>query len=308
LHRDFCFDSHFIIHHQDTTVMNILLCGASGFIGRTLRTTLEAAGHTVVGPGLGIDFCRDLTAAVWRPRLRGIDAVVNAVGVLRDTARRPMQAVHVQAPAALFDACAEAGVRRVVHVSALGIDHASVPYATTKRAAEQHLLALNQAGRLDGVVLRPSIVFGRGGASSQMFMLLARSPLLWVPQAMISARVQPVSVRDLAAVVGRLLGEASAFSGLLPCVGPTPLTLAEFVVSLRRQSGHGQPLVRAQPVVLTRLSVAIGDRITALPLCSETMALLQHDNVADPQPFAAVLGRPAQAVETLVDSAWNAPA
>lgn len=290
--------------------MNILLCGASGFVGRTVRAALEAAGHTITGPGLGIDFCRDVTPAAWLPRLQGVDAVVNAVGVLRDTARRPMQAVHVDAPAALFDACAQAGVRRVIHVSALGIDEAPVPYAITKRAAEQRLLAHNAAGRLDGVALRPSIVFGRGGASSSLFMTLARSPVLWAPQAMIAARVQPVSVRDLAEAVVRLLdpGQAGRVTGLLPCVGPAPLTLAEFVVSLRRQGGHGRPLVRAQPDWLTRLSVAIGDRVTALPLCTETMTLLRYDNVADPQAFAAVLGRPARPADTLVQTSWNAPA
>jgi uncharacterized protein YbjT (DUF2867 family) len=285
--------------------MKILICGASGFIGRTLRSALEAAGHTVVGAGLGIDFCRDVTPAVWLPRLQGIEGVVNAVGVLRDTARRPMQAVHVEAPRALFDACAQAGVRRVIHVSALGIDDARVPYATTKQAAEQHLLAHTGAGRLDGVVLRPSVVFGRGGDSSQMFMALARSPVLCVPQAMIDARVQPVSVRDLAQAVVRLTGEARTVTGRLACVGPTPLTLAEFIVSLRLQCGHGRPKVLALPGWMTRLSVAVGDRITALPLCSETMALLQHANVADPQPFAAVLGRPARAVDTLVQHAWR---
>ena len=290
--------------------MNILLCGASGFVGRTVRVALEAAGHTVTGPELGIDFCRDVTPAAWLPRLQGIAAVVNAVGVLRDTARRPMQAVHVAAPAALFDACAQAGVRRVVHVSALGIDKAQVPYATTKRAAEQHLLALNAAGRLDGVVLRPSIVFGRGGASSSLFMALARSPVLLAPRAMITARVQPVSVRDLAEAAGRLLdpGLARHVTGVLPCVGPAPLTLAEFVISLRRQGRHGRPLVCAQPDWLTRLSVIIGDRVPALPLCTETMALLQHDNVADPLPFAAVLGRPARPVDTLLQTSWTASA
>lgn len=291
--------------------MNILLCGASGFIGRTLRSALEAAGHTVTGPGLGIDFCRDVTAQAWHPRLRGVDAVVNAVGVLRDTARRPMQAVHVEAPTALFDACAESGVRRVVHVSALGIDTAQVPYAVTKRTAEHHLLAHTSAGRLDGVVLRPSIVFGRGGASSSLFMALARSPVLWAPKAMISARVQPVSVRDLADAVVRLLtpgGPARSVTGLLPCVGPAPLTMAEFIVSLRRQGGRGQPWVQAQPDWLTRLSVAIGDRVTALPLCTETMALLAHDNVADPQAFATVLGRPARPVDTLVQTSWDTAA
>jgi len=141
-------------------------------------------------------------------------------------------------------------------------------------------------------------------------MALARSPVLWAPRAMVTARVQPVSVRDLAEAVVRLLdpGLARHVTGVLPCVGPAPLTLAEFVISLRQQVGHGRSMVCAQPDWLTRLSVAIGDRVPALPLCTETMALLQHDNVADPQPFAAVLGRPARPVDTLVQTSWTASA
>ena len=63
-------------------------------------------------------FSKALTAEAWLPHLAGIDAVINAVGVLRDSAGRPLQAMHADAPIALFDACAAAGVRRVVQISA----------------------------------------------------------------------------------------------------------------------------------------------------------------------------------------------
>ena len=96
--------------------MNILLTGSTGFIGHTLKTALEAAGHTVQAgvsphhkapkPGqVPMDFAHDTTAAAWLPRLKGIDAVVNAVGVLRDTQARPIDAVHRDTPVALFDVC-----------------------------------------------------------------------------------------------------------------------------------------------------------------------------------------------------------
>ena len=85
--------------------MHILLTGSTGFIGNTLQTALQRAGHTVHGgvsprsrtllPGqVPMDFAHDTTAAAWLPRLEGIDAVVNAVGVLRDTRARPIDAVH----------------------------------------------------------------------------------------------------------------------------------------------------------------------------------------------------------------------
>ena len=160
--------------------MRILVCGGTGFIGRHIVDSLKQAGHEPVqrsrrtAPPL--DFSKALTAEAWLPHLAGIDAVINAVGVLRDSAGRPLQAMHADAPIALFDACAAAGVRRVVQISALGIAHSATRYASTKRAADEHLLALTEQGRLNGCVLRPSVVFGAGGASSQLFLALARLP------------------------------------------------------------------------------------------------------------------------------------
>jgi nucleoside-diphosphate-sugar epimerase len=129
------------------------------------------------------DFSRDVDTDTWLPRLAGVDAVINAVGVLRDSRRRPIVAVHDTVPRALFEACAQAGVRRVVQVSALGIAGCHVPYARSKIAAENALLAHVDMGRLDGVVVRPSIIFGRDAPGSELFFALARLPVLLLPRA-----------------------------------------------------------------------------------------------------------------------------
>ncbi len=103
--------------------MKVLVCGAGGFIGRHIVQQLRAPDTACRRAALReMDYGRDLQAETWLPRVKGIDAVINAVGVLRDSRARPMNAVHHLAPAALFEACAQAGVRRVIHVSALGID------------------------------------------------------------------------------------------------------------------------------------------------------------------------------------------
>ena len=168
--------------------MHILLTGSTGFIGNTLQTALQRAGHTVHGgvsprsrtllPGqVPMDFAHDTTAAAWLPRLAGIDAVVNAVGVLRDTRARPIDAVHRDTPIALFDACAQAGVQRVVHISALGIDGSNTRYAQTKRAAEAHLQTLATQAKLRPAILRPSVVYGKGyprGLTREQMSLQAR--------------------------------------------------------------------------------------------------------------------------------------
>jgi uncharacterized protein YbjT (DUF2867 family) len=93
-------------------------------------------GHDLVGAGRALDqpqrrfpyarwvaadFAQLTSVAAWRPLLAGIEAVVNCVGVLQDGARDDTARVHVQATGALFEACRIAGIRRVIHVSAIGV-------------------------------------------------------------------------------------------------------------------------------------------------------------------------------------------
>ncbi len=288
--------------------MNVLVCGASGFVGRAACEALRRRGHRVIAstsstaPALDMvhaDFARDVDPAAWRPRLAGVDAVVNAVGVLRDSRRRPIAAVHERAPRALFEACAQAGVRRVVQVSALGIAGSHTAYARTKRAAEDALLEHGAAGRLDGVVVRPSVVFGRGGASSALFLALARLPVLLLPAAVRATRVQPVAVHEVGEAIATL-----AIGGpddrVLAAVGPEPLVLGDFIASLRAQAGRPPARVGTLAHALARWSARVGDVVPVSPWCSETLALLDTDNVADPAPFERVLGRRATRFDALL--------
>src|SRR5258706_1715101 len=153
--------------------MRVLLLGAGGFIGRELFAALTARGHRVVAavrdpasappfacePAIAIDMNHDVGVAAWLPRLAGIDAVVNCAGVLQGTRSQSIDAIHRLAPIALFDACARAGVKRVVQVSAISAERAAgTEYALTKLAADDHL----RASALDWGVVRPSLVHARG--------------------------------------------------------------------------------------------------------------------------------------------------
>ena len=191
-------------------------------------------------------------------------------------------------------------------ISALGIDDADTPYARTKREAEAALQAHVDAGRLQGIALRPSIIFGRGGDSSALFMNLARLPLLVLPGPVLKARVQPVAVDELAEVAARLVTERQEITGRLECAGPAPVAMGDFVASLRQQCGHGAAPVLRLPDPLTALSARLGDLVPPSPWCSETLAMLASDNVAPPGPFAALLGREATHYSQLVAQAWRA--
>ncbi len=287
--------------------MNILVCGAHGFVGRATVTQLRRRGHRVIEAvstprtpdAIAVDFARDTVAATWLPRLTGVDAAVNAVGMLRDRRRSPIAAVHESTPRALFEACAQAGVRRVVQVSALGIVGSDTLYARTKLAAEAALALHVEAGRLDGVVVRPSIVFGRGGSSSEFFLRLARLSALLLPLPVRRALVQPVAVGELAEVLATLVESPASPARLVEAVGPEAVTLAGFVASLRAQAGRAPARVGSLPEALGRWSARLGDAIPLSPWCSETLALLAADNVADPERFARLLGRRATRFDAL---------
>jgi len=291
--------------------VNVLVCGARGFVGQHVCAALRSRGHRAIaggsvpveGDAVAIDFSHDIDPATWLPRLRGVDAVVNTVGVLRDRSQRPIATVHDTVPRALFDACAQAGVRCVVQVSALGIAGSTCAYATTKLSAEAALGAHLRAGRLAGTIVRPSIVFGQGGASSALFVALSRLPALLLPRPVRQARVQPIAVAELAEVIATLVDAPAADTTTIAAVGPVPVALGEFIASLRAQAGRPPARVGTLPDALTRLSARAGDFIPVAPWCSDTLALLAADNVADPAPFARLLGRDATRFDALLAGA-----
>src|ERR1700733_12990389 len=115
--------------------MRVLVTGGYGLIGAACLARLRAEGHDLVGAGRSIDearlrfpyarwiaadFHRLTTPESWREALAGVDAVVNCVGALQDGVRDDLQKIHVAAPAALFTACEQNNIRRVVHISAIG--------------------------------------------------------------------------------------------------------------------------------------------------------------------------------------------
>jgi nucleoside-diphosphate-sugar epimerase len=191
--------------------MNVLLLGADGFIGRHLVEALSEAGHrlhrgvrvssSASGSGeVSIDYRHDLTVSAWLPRLAGIEVVINSVGLLRETAEARLDAVHVQAPRALFEACAESGVQKLIQISALGADErAASAYHLSKKAADDHLATLD----LDWIIVQPAIVYGPDGASSRFFRLLASLPVLFLPGSG-EQWIQPIHIDDLSEAIVRL--------------------------------------------------------------------------------------------------------
>jgi uncharacterized protein YbjT (DUF2867 family) len=284
--------------------MDILLCGASGFVGRHLEAALTAAGHRVVravrrkehAEDMIIDYAADSSAAVWLPRLSGIEGVINAVGVLRDSRAQPMTSLHSATPRALFAACQIAGMRRVIQVSALGVESClDTAYMRTKREADGFLQTLD----LDWVILRPSLVYGEDGASARMFRLLTRLPVIALPGRG-DMTVQPVHINDISAAVVKLFESNTVTQTVINCAGREAISYREMLASYRRQQGGHYTLWLSVPWWLMQLAARFAQIFKGSPLEPQTLEMLKlgsHGNIA---AFSALLGRPPRDISTFI--------
>ena len=197
---------------------NILVLGGSGFVGTHLCEKLVERNHggsgTIVVPTRWRGHARHIQmlptleveqADVHDPSqlarlLAGCDAVVNLVAILHGRERQ-FERVHVELPRKLAEACRRVGVRRVVHVSALGAaPDAPSMYLRSKARGEAVLL---DGGDLDVTILRPSVMFGAEDRFLNLFARLQRV-LPVMPLAAADAKFQPVWVEDVAQAIVRL--------------------------------------------------------------------------------------------------------
>jgi len=292
--------------------MRILITGATGFIGGALAAALAQRGHTVVGcahrratgaPTLAVDYMRDVNEADWLPRLRGVDAVINAVGILRERDQARFAEVHHRAPAALFRACRTAGVKRVIQISALGADEgASSAYHLSKKAADDALRRTD----LEWTIVQPSVVFGMGGASTRLFLALASLPVI----PLVGRGDQPmqsIHIDDLAALIIHLLEQNRGIRQTVHAVGPAAVTLREMLASYRRQLGLGHAHCLPIPVPLMQFAAKVGDALKSGALSTETLGMLLRGNTAEAEGVTQALGRPPRAVDEFISRNESGP-
>lgn len=300
--------------------MNLLILGGAGFIGSALCERLVdrfgAGGARLTVPSRRPQRCKHLVplptvevvgANIHDPAalarlVEGRDAVINLVGILHGGAA-DFERAHVELPRKLAAACSAAGVRRVIHVSAIGASaQAPSHYLRSKAAGEA---VLSQAG-IDLTVLRPSVVFGAGDSFLNLFATLqAWAPML--PLAGADARFQPVWVEDLASAIVRSLENKATIGRVYECAGPRVYTLAELARLAGQWSGHVRP-VFGVPTAVGRVQAALLGLLPGEPLMSaDNLASMEVPNVASGAlPGLAQLGIQAGALEAIGPSYLSA--
>jgi uncharacterized protein YbjT (DUF2867 family) len=293
--------------------VNLLVLGGTGFVGSALCEKLVehfgGAGVRIVVPSR-----RPQRAAHLRPlptvelvqadvhdeaqltRLVGdCDAVVNLVAILHGSEAAFEQA-HVSLAQKLVRACAAAGVKRVLHVSALGASvDAPSHYLRSKARGEAAL----KAGALDLTVLRPSVIFGAADRFMNVFARLqGLAPL--VPLAGAGSTFQPVWVEDVAEALLRCLLDHTTAGQTYECAGPKVYTLADLVRLAGRWSGHPRPVLPL-PEALGRVQAALMSLAPGEPLMSaDNLDSMRVPNVATRTlPGLAALGITPTALEAV---------
>lgn len=292
---------------------NILVLGGTGFVGRHVCEKLHRQGWRITVPtrrainAAAVQHLPRVTvvkADVHDPAqllqlVTGHDAVVNLIAILHGS-EDAFERVHVELPLALSEACLADGVRRLVHISALGVSlDGPSRYQRSKARGEE---VLRGAG-LDLTVLRPSVIFGAGDRFLNVFAGL-QSVFPVVPLASAGARFQPVWVEDVANAVAVCLADQglpqSTIGQTFECAGPDVLTLAELVGIAGQHGSHKRPVLPL-PAVLARLQAGVMELMPGEPLMSrDNLDAMSVDNVATRQwPGLSSLGIAPASVHTI---------
>ena len=291
----------------DRKYSSLLVIGGSGFIGSHLVAQLSARDYRVLVPTRHEEHARHLLVlpnveivvadvhdeAQLRTLMGDVDAVINLVGILHGkpaASGEPYGSdfahAHVELPKKIVAACAATGVRRLLHMSALGADPQAPSMYLRSKAAGEAAISANPA--VGVTIFRPAVVFGEGDHFLNMFAHLQKI-LPVIPLGGAETRFQPVFVGDVATAFIHALENHHTIGHVYELAGPRVYTLRELVELAGELSGHPHPVVGLPPA-LARLQAWFLEHAPGSPVMSrDNLDSMRVDNVAR-LPIAAELG------------------
>jgi uncharacterized protein YbjT (DUF2867 family) len=254
---------------------NMLLLGGSGFIGKQLAFALANRGWRVsvpcrrphrhrallVHPNIRLFEANITDRAELKALCQGQQAVINLVGILNERRKGDFRRYHVDFVKAVVEACSAGGIKRLLHVSALGADQAtgSSLYLRTKGEGENLLHTFGQRG-LNVTSFQPSVVFGKDDDFINRFAGILSWYAGYFPLACADSKLAPVYVGDLIAKITNSIDDRESFGRRFPVCGPEVFTLRQIleliITTLRlpvRVMSLGKGMSRLQALVLQNL-------------------------------------------------------
>ena len=289
----------------------IAIVGGTGFVGRALGEHLTERGKALrvltrrltnassllIYPEVDVRVGNSHDVEFLSRAFDGADAVVNLAGILHERGAQTFESVHVDLPRRVANACRAAGVRRLVHMSALGAaENAPSAYLRSKALGEKAMV--QGAGDAIGVtILRPSVIFGRHDTFVNRFVAMAKVfPAIPLPAA--GARFQPIWVEDVARVIAHALDDSGTVGKSFNLCGPKAYALREIVELAARLSGHPR-LVVPVPDGIARLEAAVFEHLPGPLLTRDNLRSMEVPNVCD-APFPERFGFAPSSLESVL--------
>jgi uncharacterized protein YbjT (DUF2867 family) len=286
----------------------VAVVGATGFVGRHLVPHLERAGYAVRAIsrdgarrsewGSSVtSFAGDVeTGAGLEAGMQGADAVVHLVAIPRETSGRRFEEVNVRGVGRVLGAMRAAGVSRIVHLSAMGVtEDPALRYLSSKWRGEQ----LVRESGMDGVVLRPSLLFGPGDG----FFNLIRVTLTWWSPGVVAipgdgqTRFQPLAIDDLAYAVERSVADPDRRGSVYELGGPEFLTYTQIVDAVMQATGKRR-LKLSMPMPVIRALTAVTDRIVPFfPVSHDQILSMSRPNFTELDAYQSAFGRAPRAFD-----------
>jgi uncharacterized protein YbjT (DUF2867 family) len=297
--------------------LTVVVFGGTGFIGAHLVARLAAEGARVIVPTRRYERAKHLISlpgvevietdvnddAALRRMLAGRDAAINLVGLLHSRRGVPygpeFKRAHVELPRRIVAACAQEGVPRYLHMSALGAA-ADGPSMYLRSKADGELAARSQSS-VAATIFRPSVVFGPEDNFLNTFAQLQKM-LPFVPLPAAGADFQPVYVGDVAQAFVNALTNQRTRHQVYDLGGPQIYSLAELVRLVGIWCHHARP-VFPMPDALGRMQALFFEMLPGMPMLTrDNLDSMKVDNVVDPAiqaTTAAALGIKLTALESV---------
>lgn len=277
--------------------MRIVLIGASGFFGEHLLRTLTSDQHECrvltrsavrrsrIGmiPGVELVQADVFDDSALGQQLEGADAVISMAGILNESGGvgNGFQNVHVELVKNVVKVCREAGVNRLLHVSALNAGIGTSKYLKSKGEAESFLRTVDD---INISVFQPSVIFGRGDSFFNRFAgMLRLMPVL--PLACPKAQLQPVYAGDVAAAMLASLDDPMTWGKCFELAGPEVFTLKELVEFTAKTEGKSA-LIIGLPKPLSATMAGMMNLVPGKPFSWDNYQSLKTDNVSSKNDFA----------------------
>lgn len=288
----------------------VTIFGGSGFIGKTLVQHLASAGYRIrvavrhpnnalfVKP-LGELGQIQISQANVRNRhsieaaIMDSDYVINLVGVLHESGSQTFDKIHHKGAALIAEVAAIAGIKGLIHLSAIGADAASSSkYARSKAAGEAAVLEHFPKA----TIIRPSVVFGADDQFFNKFAGLAKM-FQMLPVICGNSKMQPIFVGDLARAIEAVLGNSDAAGKVYEIGGPTVYTMRELMELVNSVTEQNVPLIPV-PIQLAYFQAFFLGMLPNPMVTMDQLRLLEQDNVASGNDLAAlgVTATPAEAI------------